>query len=113
MEKKHKFSIWYVLLGIWLVLLFHKVGQVYFARQKRNKFLNVPMEGAVEYSEATAELIDNEVREIINNQYSKSLGIIRAKSEILKKGAEILLEQEKIEKEELKGLMEVTSTETS
>jgi ATP-dependent Zn protease len=31
------------------------------------------MEGAVEYSEATAELIDNEVREIINNQYSKAI----------------------------------------
>ncbi|MGD8291239.1 MAG: ATP-dependent zinc metalloprotease FtsH, partial [Desulfobacterales bacterium] len=31
-----------------------KMGQVYFAREKRNQFLNIPMEGAVEYSEATA-----------------------------------------------------------
>src|SRR5210317_819374 len=23
MEKKHKFSIWYVLLGIWFILIFH------------------------------------------------------------------------------------------
>ena len=63
------------------------------------------MEGAVEYSEATAELIDNEVREIINNQFSKAMEIIREKKEILKKGSEILLEKEKINKEELKALM--------
>jgi len=44
-----------------------KVGQVYFAREKRAQFLNIPVEGAIEYSEATAELIDTEVREIINN----------------------------------------------
>jgi cell division protease FtsH len=82
-----------------------KVGQVYFAREKRNQFLNFPMEGAVEYSEATAELIDNEVREIINNQYSKAMEIISEKKEILKKGSEMLLEKEKIDREELKALM--------
>jgi cell division protease FtsH len=87
-----------------------KVGQVYFAREKRNKFLNFPMEGAVEYSEATAELIDSEVREIVNNQYSKAMEIIREKKEILGKGAKILLEKEKIEKEELKALVDVSST---
>jgi cell division protease FtsH len=83
-----------------------KVGQVYFAREKRNQFLNFPMEGAVEYSEATAELIDNEVREIINNQYSKAMEIIREKKEILKKGSEMLLEKEKIDREELEALMD-------
>jgi cell division protease FtsH len=82
-----------------------KVGQVYFAREKRNQFLNFPMEGAVEYSEATAELIDIEVREIINKQYSKAMEIIREKKEILKKGSEMLLEKEKIDREELKELM--------
>jgi cell division protease FtsH len=87
-----------------------KVGQVYFVREKRNKFLNFPMEGAVEYSEATAELIDSEVREIVNNQYSKAMEIIREKKEILGKGAKILLEKEKIEKEELKALVDVSST---
>ena len=44
---------------------------VEIAREKRNQFLNIPMEGAVEYSEATAEMIDSEVREIIGNQYTE------------------------------------------
>ena len=82
-----------------------KMGQVYFAREKRNQFLNIPMEGAVEYSEATAELIDSEVREIINNQYSRTMEILKERREILDNGAKILLEKEKIEGTELKALM--------
>jgi cell division protease FtsH len=87
-----------------------KIGQVYFAREKRNQFLNIPMEGAFEYSEATAELIDNEVREIINDQYAKTRKILEAQREILDKGAQLLLEKEKIEGEEIKMLMEQHTT---
>jgi cell division protease FtsH len=85
-----------------------KVGQVYFAREKRNQFLNIPMEGAVDYSEATAELIDSEVREIINQQYARSLEILQQKREVLISGAELLLEKEKIDGEELRALMDET-----
>jgi len=50
-----------------------KVGQVYFARDKRAPFMDFGMEGAKEYSDSTAELIDNEVREIIREQYARAL----------------------------------------
>jgi cell division protease FtsH len=83
-----------------------KVGQVYFAREKRNQFLNIPMEGAGEYSEATAELIDNEVRKIINDQYAKTRTILEERRDILDKGARLLLEKEKIEGEEVRMLLE-------
>lgn len=86
-----------------------KVGQVYFAREKRAPFLNLGLEGAVEYSEATAEIIDNEVREIISDQYSKALEIIGDKKDVLERGAKLLLEKEKIDGEELKALMADTS----
>ena len=89
-----------------------KVGQVYFAREKRNQFLNIPTEGAVEYSEATAELIDSEVREIINNQYKRTMEILLEKRDILDDGAKILLEKEKIEGDELNALMNMSSSET-
>jgi len=82
-----------------------KVGQVYFAREKRNQFLNIPMEGAAEYSEATAELIDDAVREIINDQYAKTRQILKERRDILDKGAQLLLEKEKIERTELTTLM--------
>ena len=87
-----------------------KVGQVYFAREKRNQFLNIPMEGAVEYSEATAELIDNEVRQIINDEYIKTRKILEERRDILDEGARLLLEKEKIEGEEVKMLLEKRNT---
>ena len=68
-----------------------KVGQVYFARGKRAQFLNIPMEGAVEYSEATAELIDGEVKDIVNQQYARALEILQQRRDVLNKGAEMLL----------------------
>jgi cell division protease FtsH len=86
-----------------------KVGQVYFAREKRSPFLNLGLEGAVEYSEATAEVIDGEVREIINEQYARALKILREKKDVLDRGAKILLEKEKMDGEELKALMEEVS----
>ncbi len=90
-----------------------KVGQVYFAREKRNQFLNIPMEGAAEYSEATAELIDNEVREIINTQYAKTREILEQRRDVLDKGAQLLLEKEKIEGTELEILMGETASQST
>jgi cell division protease FtsH len=87
------------------------VGQVYFAREKRSLFLNVPVEGAGEYSEATAEVIDTEVRKIISDQYAKALDILRGYREILDRGAKVLLEKEKIDGDELKALMGEVSVE--
>ena len=83
-----------------------KVGKVYFAREKRSPFLDMGMEGRGEYSDSTAELIDHEVRNIINEQYEKALEILKGQKDILAKGAKILLDKEKIEGRELKTLME-------
>lgn len=84
-----------------------KLGQVYYAGEKRSRFLNMEhaFEGEKNYSEATAELIDNEVKEIINIQYSKAMEILRGKKEVLEKGAVLLLEREKIHGEELEAIM--------
>jgi cell division protease FtsH len=81
------------------------VGQVYFAREKRPLFLETGMPAGGEYSEATAEMIDKEVRQIVGEQYQKAHEILKGKREILDKGAVVLLEKEKIDGEELKALM--------
>jgi cell division protease FtsH len=83
-----------------------KVGQVYFARERQNRFLNLGPEGAAEYSEATAELIDNEVREIINAQYAKVIEILNKCRSVLDRGAKLLLSKEKIEGNEIKAIMQ-------
>ncbi len=84
-----------------------KVGQVYFASEKRSRFLNAPgYEGAKEYSEATAEAIDQEVRDILAAQYSVALEIIKEKKAVLEDAVHVLLEKEKIEGGDLKQIME-------
>jgi len=63
------------------------------------------MEGPGEYSDSTAELIDHEVRNIINEQYEKAFEILKGQKDVLTKGAQILLDKEKFEGGELKALM--------
>jgi cell division protease FtsH len=86
-----------------------KIGQVYFARKKTGQFLDMGFDSTAEYSEATAELIDQEVREIINAQYTVALDLLRGKKHLLEKAAQVLLEKEKIDGEELKALMDEDS----
>jgi cell division protease FtsH len=82
-----------------------KAGQVYLAPEKRSRFLNVSgFESPAEYSEATAEMIDAEIKQIIQEQYTVALDILRGKRPLLEKGAVILLEKETITGSELLGL---------
>jgi cell division protease FtsH len=83
-----------------------KLGQVYFAKGQRSQFLNMMPEGQNEYSEATAEAIDTEIQEIIENQYQKSLEILQSRKDLLKQAFSLLLEKETIEGGELKAMME-------
>jgi len=82
-----------------------KLGQVYLSPEKRPQFMDMGMREGGDYSEATAEMIDQEIREIISSEYSRALDILKSKQDILEKGAQLLLEKEKIDGEEIKALM--------
>ncbi len=82
-----------------------KLGQVYFANAPRSQFLGAAPEGRPEYSEATAEVIDAEVREIINARYGVAREILERRRAVLEKAATLLIEKEKIDGEELKRLV--------
>jgi cell division protease FtsH len=82
-----------------------KVGQVYFSREKRPLFLEAAMPSGGEYSEATAEIIDKEIKEIVSEQYERALEILRGEKSVLDQGAALLLEKEKIDGEQLKALL--------
>jgi cell division protease FtsH len=82
-----------------------KVGQVFFASQRRAQFLTPIPEGPGEYSEATAEEIDQEIKEIIGAQYERALSLLSGRRDILEKSVAVLLEKETIEGDELKQLM--------
>ncbi|MEN6320910.1 MAG: ATP-dependent zinc metalloprotease FtsH [Syntrophaceae bacterium] len=83
-----------------------RLGQVYFAREKRAPFLDMGMGEAGDYSDATAEAIDEEIKSVISTEYARALDILGSKKDILQKGALLLLDKEKIEGIELKALMD-------
>ena len=80
------------------------IGQVYHASAQHSPFLHPGMDGHAEYSQATAEMIDNEVRETINTQYLEAKRILEERRELLEASTRKLLEQETIAGEELKAL---------
>lgn len=82
------------------------LGQVYFAREKRNLFLEAGLGEAGDYSEATAQEIDKEIANIIRAEYTNALEILKKKQDVLHRGAKLLLEKEKVDGAELKALLE-------
>jgi cell division protease FtsH len=91
-----------------------KIGQVYYASNRRAQFLNLIPEATGEYSEATAEMIDKEINAIISAQYDRAVDILRGRRGVLEKSVAVLLEKETIEGNELKALMvEVLGTEAA
>jgi cell division protease FtsH len=90
-----------------------QVGQVYFAREKRALFMDTGIPEGGDYSEATAEIIDREIRVIIDGEYGKAKSILSGKKDVLEKGATLLLQKEKIEGTELMALMEGKAAQAS
>jgi cell division protease FtsH len=82
-----------------------KLGPAYLSPDKRPQFLDMGMREGGDYSEATAEMIDLEIRAIIATEYGRALDILKAKQDVLEKGAQLLLEKEKIDGEEIRALM--------
>jgi cell division protease FtsH len=66
------------------------LGQVYFAHKKHRQFLNPNHEGRCDCSAMTAHLIDMEIRQIIDEQYERTLVILKSKRDILNRAAETL-----------------------
>ncbi len=81
------------------------LGQVYLAGDKQPLFLGVGPKESGNYSEATAELIDREVREIISREYERAKAILTATKQALIRGARLLLEKEKLDGEEIRALL--------
>jgi cell division protease FtsH len=83
-----------------------RLGQVYFSHEKRQQFLDLGIQETADYSNATAEAIDEEISKIIAEEYARAVEILKSKRSTLEKGAVLLLEKEKIEGPELKALVD-------
>ncbi len=63
------------------------------------------MEGIKSYSDDTARLIDNEIKDIIDVQYNRALALLKDNRELLENVVSVLLERETLHAEEFAALM--------
>ncbi len=80
------------------------LGPRTFGEREELIFLGREISEQRDYSEKTAELIDEEVSKIINNALKQAQGVVRSQSKQLKKITSVLLEKETIEQEEFELL---------
>lgn len=82
------------------------IGVVNYDDDDDEVFIGRDLAHAKSHSEAIAGEIDNEVRNIIDDCYAKAKDIILENQEVLHKCAALLLEKEKITREEFEALFE-------
>ena len=84
------------------------IGVVCYDDDDDEVFIGRDLAHAKSHSEAISGEIDKEVKDIIDECYTKAKDIILQHEEVLHKCAELLLEKEKISREEFEALFEET-----
>jgi cell division protease FtsH len=83
-----------------------ELGHIYFEKERQKQYLDVSLPQTKEYSEETAQVIDHEIKAIIDSQYEVAKKILTKHRKVLDEGAQLVLKKENIEGEELKKLLE-------
>ena len=83
-----------------------KVGLINYGSDEDEVFIGRDLAHARNYGEQTAALIDSEVKRIIDASYSKAKELISAHMDVLHRCVELLLEKEKIGREEFEALFQ-------
>ena len=83
-----------------------KVGLINYGSDEDEVFIGRDLAHARNYGEQTAALIDSEVKQIIDESYGKAKELISAHMDVLHKCVELLLEKEKIGREEFEALFQ-------
>ncbi|XP_074574559.1 ATP-dependent zinc metalloprotease FTSH 1, chloroplastic-like [Curcuma longa] len=81
-----------------------KIGQVAIGGPGGNPFLGQQMSSQKDYSMATADVVDAEVRALVETAYSRAKQIITTHIDILHKLAQLLIEKETVDGEEFMSL---------
>jgi len=83
-----------------------KLGTVNYDSSRRNRFLDLgmPSERGL-YSEETARIIDEEIKQIISGAHEVARRILRENRDILERVTRFLLEKEVMEGDELRAMM--------
>jgi len=83
-----------------------ELGHIYFEKDRQKQFLEMGLPTAKDYSEQTAQVIDREIKTILDAQYEVAKDLLTTHKKILDKGASLVLKEESIEGDRLKQLLE-------
>lgn len=90
------------------------LGHVYLESGSRSPYLNAPgFPEEKQYSEETSREIDSSVHRILDEQYARAKEIITKHRHVLERGAQLLLEKEKIEGKDLKAILDKSSEKSA
>lgn len=81
-----------------------KLGLINYDTDSDEVFIGRDLAHTRPYGEDVAALIDKEVKDIVDECYVKAKKLISENMDVLKKSSELLLEKEKISREEFEGL---------
>ncbi|GBE10822.1 ATP-dependent zinc metalloprotease FtsH [bacterium BMS3Bbin12] len=90
-----------------------RLGPVTYGRQQQLAFLGVEGPEEKNYSEATAQLIDTEVRALIEEAHARARRIVGRRHAALEALAKVLQEKEVIDGEEVKRIIGAVTEETA
>ncbi len=82
-----------------------KIGNRTFGAERSQFLTGVGGPAPKEYSDATAELIDNEIQQVLKDSYARVTKLISSKKELLSKIAKILSEREVLESKEFEEII--------
>jgi cell division protease FtsH len=82
-----------------------ELGHIYFEKDRQRQFPDMGLPSAKDYSEQTAQVIDKEIKAILDSQYEVAKGILTAHKKVLDQGAALVLRKEAIEGDRLKQLL--------
>lgn len=82
-----------------------RLGPVALGRQQGNMFLGRDIAAERDFSEETAATIDDEVRNLVDQAYRRAKAVLTSNRSVLDKLAEMLIEKETVDAEELQELL--------
>ncbi|MCR4841900.1 MAG: AAA family ATPase, partial [Eubacterium sp.] len=83
------------------------IGLIHYGSNDDEVFIGRDLAHSKSYGEEATTRIDREVKRIIDESYEKAKEMIRENREVLERSAELLLEKEKIGREEFEALFEM------
>ncbi|MEL6462737.1 MAG: ATP-dependent zinc metalloprotease FtsH3 [Cyanobacteria bacterium J06621_15] len=89
------------------------LGPVALGRQQGNMFLGRDIMSERDFSEETAATIDAEVRDLVDVAYNRAKTVLQENRHILDKLADMLVDKETVDAEELQGLLASNDVKTA